>query len=185
MRTFPLLFTERLQLDQPTEADSHLIAQILGGNKVYADNTLNIPYPYHISDAEFFIKELCHENFAKGESYIWALRLKGNTKLIGIMELSIDPKNEKAEAGYWLAKEHWNKGLVTEALHEVIRFGFEDLKLNKIYATHHPNNPGSGKVMQKCGMKLEGVLQEEIRKGDRFIDLVRYSILKNNKYKTS
>ena len=177
---FPTLITERLKLNQPTENDIQQIAQILGEDKVYTENTLNIPYPYSLDDAEFFIKEICIKSFENGDAYIWAIRQNDKAQLIGVIELSLDLANAKAEAGYWLSKEYWNKGLATEALHKVIIYGFDHLEFNKIYATHHLNNPASGKVMQKSGMKLEGILKQEVRKGDRFLDLVRYSILKDN-----
>lgn len=82
--------------------------------------------------------------------------------------------------GYWLAKEFWNRGYISEALPEILKFGFENFELHKIYATHYPHNPASGKVMEKCGMKKEAVLKDEILKKGKFKDLIRYFILKED-----
>ena len=71
--------------------------------------------------------------------------------LIGIHHW--DKANQKAEIGYWLGKEFWNKGYVTEAMAEVLAFGFKVLNLNKMFANFFPHNPASGRVMEKSGMR--------------------------------
>ena len=98
--------------------------------------------------------------------------------LIGIHHW--DKTNQKAEIGYWLGKEFWNKGYVTEAMAEVLAFGFKVLNLNKMFANFFPHNPASGRVMEKSGMKQEAVLKQEIYKNGKFLDFVRYSILKKD-----
>ena len=60
------------------------------------------------------------------------------------------------------------------------RFGFQDLGLNKIYATHFPHNPASGKIMQNCGMKLEATLKQEYFKNGKPLDVLKYSVLKQD-----
>ena len=69
------------------------------------------------------------------------------------------------------------KGYASEAAKEIIRFGFEDLNLHRIFATCDPNNIGSAKVLEKIGMKREGRLrQHKWRKGE-WRDSFLYSIL--------
>jgi len=85
-----------------------------------------------------------------------------------------------AEIGYWVAPEFWNKGYCTEALKEVIRFGFEELKLHKIVARHMIHNLASGRVMQKAGMKLEAFLRQDVFKNGKFVDMAVYSIIKDS-----
>jgi ribosomal-protein-alanine N-acetyltransferase len=63
------------------------------------------------------------------------------------MGLPLERRFDRAEAGYWLGRPFWSRGLATEALAVVLQFGFTDLKLNKIYATHTAENPASGRVM--------------------------------------
>jgi RimJ/RimL family protein N-acetyltransferase len=58
----------------------------------------------------------------------------------------------------------------------VLTFGFRQLELNKIYATHFLNNPASGKVMEKNGMVKEGELKEHIRKNGEYLSLVQYRL---------
>lgn len=177
MDIFPTIHTDRLLLNQPTDQDAFRITKILSSSTIYYQNTLNIPYPYSLADAEFFIDKIVRQRFINNEAYIWAIRQTDKETLIGIIELSLDANNSKAEAGYWLEENYWNMGYTTEVLKKVITFAFENLKLNKIYATHHLDNMASGRVMQKCGMEYEGTLRQEVKKENHFIDLVRYSIL--------
>jgi ribosomal-protein-alanine N-acetyltransferase len=59
----------------------------------------------------------------------------------------------------------------------MLRFGFDELELNRIYATYLARNPASGRVMQKAGMQYEGTLRQAVRKWDVFEDLAYYGIL--------
>lgn len=153
---FPEITTERLWLNQPEENDLHQIVTILN-NEVYAKNTLNIPFPYTEDSAKFWLK-LAKNGFESGNQLIFVIRLKENHRLIGAIDLGIDRRFNKAELGYWLDKDYWNKGYTTEATIAVIRFAFEKLKLKRIFATHFDFNSSSGKVLEKAGMKKEGVL---------------------------
>ena len=81
--------------------------------------------------------------------------------------------------GYCIGEKWWNQGITSEALKEVIRFFFEEVKANRICACHDINNPNSGKVMIKCNMKYEGTLRQAVRRGTgELSDLSYYSILK-------
>ena len=90
-----------------------------------------------------------------------------------------DREDDKAELGYWIGIPYWDKGYVTEAAKAIIDFGLNELKLNKIFATHFIHNPASGRIMEKIGMEQEAVLIKEIKKDGEYFDLVRYCILKN------
>ena len=65
---------------------------------------------------------------------------------------------------------------MTEALSAVLKLCFEKLKLNRVESTHYVGNEGSGKVMAKCGMKLEGVGKQEEKIKGVFRDVVHYGI---------
>lgn len=81
----------------------------------------------------------------------WAVELKENGKMIGtIGVVKLDPKNEKAEVGYVLHKNYWGRGLMTEALDQVLKFCFETMKLNRIEAVHRLENRSSGRVMENA-----------------------------------
>ena len=180
-KEFPVLTTERLILSRPVEGDMQHIIHYLDSDKVYSENTANIPYPYKEADAEFLIHEVVDKGFENETDFVFAIRNKENGLIMGLIGIHHwDKANQKAEIGYWLGKEFWNKGYVTEAMAEVLAFGFKVLNLNKMFANFFPHNPASGRVMEKSGMKQEAVLRQEIYKNGKFLDFVRYSILKED-----
>lgn len=90
----------------------------------------------------------------------------------------IDQEQGQAEMGFWISMDLWVRGYATEAANALLQFGFETPKLNRIYAHHMLRNPASGRVLQKIGMKQEGVLRERVRKWDVFEDVAILSIIR-------
>ncbi|MFL5567923.1 MAG: GNAT family N-acetyltransferase, partial [Gemmatimonadaceae bacterium] len=86
-------------------------------------------------------------------------------------------EHRRAELGYWIALDCWNRGYATEAAERIIDFGFETLGLHRIEARHFVRNPASGRVMQKLGMQQEGVERDWAIKWNCFETLALYSIL--------
>jgi ribosomal-protein-alanine N-acetyltransferase len=80
--------------------------------------------------------------------------------------------------GYCIGRNWWNKGYVSEALAELIRFFFEEVGVNCVQSRFDPRNPNSGKVMAKCGMKHEGTLRQSDLTNQGICDATYYSILK-------
>lgn len=175
MEKFPILETERLILSQLEERDVPFIVEYLQ-HRIFSDLTSNIPYPYVENDARSWLK-MSKEAFDTNTGYTFAIRNKEG-QIIGAIGLH-DRDDDKAELGYWIGIPYWNKGYVTEAAKAIIDFGFNELKLNKIFATHFPHNPASGRIMEKAGMEQEAVLIKEVKKDGEYFDLVRYCILKD------
>lgn len=111
---------------------------------------------------------------------VWAIELSEEKKCIGAIDLRLSEEHQKASVGYVLNKAYWNRGFMTEALQTVIDFTFSKLKLNRVEATHYVGNEGSGKVMQKCNMKYEGIGLQEVYIKNIFRDVVHYAILKSD-----
>lgn len=121
------------------------------------------------------------ERYKDNKTFDWAIELKNENKVIG--SICAKEPNEiisKIEAGYCIGKKWWNQGIVTEALQEIIRFLFEEINVNRIEAYHDVKNLGSGRVMQKCGMKFEGVLRQAYKFKNGVSDVFIYSILKDD-----
>ena len=175
-RQRPTIETERLVL-RPFVIDDASEVQRLAGDREIASTTL-IPHPYEDGMAEKWI-ETNQEEFLLGENIWWAITHRKQGFLIGAISLTIVEKHEKGELVFWIGKPYWNNGYCTEGVQAVIRFGFEVMQLNKVFATHLPRNPASGRVMQKSGMKYERYLKQYIKKWRRQEDLVCYGILKN------
>jgi len=80
--------------------------------------------------------------------------------------------------GFWIGTDYWSQGYATEAGRAVIRFAFEQLNLNRVHAHHMVRNPASGRVLEKLGMKREGVLRQRLKKWGVFEDVVVMAILR-------
>src|SRR5215813_9418657 len=83
----------------------------------------------------------------------WAIVEKTNNQLVGWCGLNYLEDSHEVEIGYGIAREHWGKGLIPEAARATLRYGFEELGLNKIVAVAFPENHASQRVMQKLGMR--------------------------------
>lgn len=178
MERFPSIETGRLLLNRLTHEDVPLIARFANNINI-ADRTLNLPHPYAEKDALFWIS-MAEHGFKAATNFIFAIRLKPSNDFIGGIGLSLEPAFSRAEIGYWVAEPYWNQGFATEALAAMIRFGFEELQLNKLCASHFRINPASGKVMEKCGMFKEGELKEQVKKREIYHDLIVYGLTKND-----
>lgn len=116
--------------------------------------------------------------YADGFGGPWGVELKANRRMIGTCGMAITPQHGRGELGYALGRRWWGQGLMTEAVVEVIRYGFEDLGLNRIEARCIPTNTGSARVMEKVGMVYEGTIREQVFYKGSFDDLKMYSILR-------
>ena len=118
--------------------------------------------------------------YSKNEIAPWGIEWKENSKLIGSIDfVQYDRKNFSAEIGYVLNRKYWNKGIMTEALKEIIKFGFDEMNLTRIETKLDSMNVASEKVMQKNGLKYEGTLRKKEFLKNKFIDVKYYSILKD------
>ena len=100
----------------------------------------------------------------------------------GAVGLRLGFEHLRAELGYWIGVPFWNRGYATEAAEAVMRFGFDELGLNRIQAGHFARNPASGRVMEKLGMTLEAVRREHVLKDDELEDLVLYAVLESDRH---
>jgi ribosomal-protein-alanine N-acetyltransferase len=174
MDPFPRLETPRLVLRELADADVPRIVA-LASDEAVARNTLNMPHPYRPDYAQNWLK-ISREAHAVGAGVTFAIELRATGEFIGGIGLKIEPRFDRAEVGYWRGVPYWNQGLMTEALAAVLRYGFDDLLLNKILANHTTQNPGSGAVMLKNGMVKEGELVEHVKRDGEYHTLAQYRL---------
>ncbi len=146
-----MLKTERLILRSWEETDAEELYNIASNEKV----ALPCGWMPHESVANSLM--LIQTVLSERETY--AVCLKETGKVIGSVGLKMGDKGDycenefEAEAGYWLGEEYWGNGYVPEAVKELMRYGFEDLNLNKIWCNHFDGNEKSSKVKNKLGFK--------------------------------
>jgi RimJ/RimL family protein N-acetyltransferase len=173
MRGVVTLETARLKIRPYSESDIAELVPLIGAREVAA-TTLRISHPYTEQDARNFLV-LTQE---PGRTWL-AITLRHDARQIGGIGLSFDEQHQHAELGYWLGVQYWGKGYATEAAREMLRYGFQDLHLHRIFASHFKHNSASGKVLKKLGMRHEGCQREHLRKWDQFVDSELYGILRH------
>lgn len=131
----------------------------------------------------------CYED---GGYFNWVLEWKESGRVIGsITVVKLNEETEAADIGYCLSREFWGRGIMPEALRAVMDYLFDVVGINRIAAYHDVKNPKSGRVMEKAGMKLDGILRANGRNNQGICDEVWYSALrddrktKEQKHKTS
>ncbi|WP_169082270.1 GNAT family N-acetyltransferase [Paenibacillus sp. PL91] len=172
------MFTERLLIRQLEASDAEALELLIDDYDV-ASTTLNIPYPYPKGSAAAFIQHR-HEVAQGGDGYAFAIINKEDLTFMGSIGMNINQKHDRAELGYWLGKRYWNQGYVTEGVKRIIKYGFEELKLNKIHAAAMTRNPASSSVITKSGMQYEGTFRQHFRKWDQYEDIAYYGILRED-----
>lgn len=133
-----------------------------------------------LDETRSYLQEVMAKYESK-QAFRWGIIHKPTNKLMGRTGfISWDLQHSRAEIGFAIASEYWNRGMITEATGEIIRYGFERLELNRIEGRCNFNNTGSARVMEKLGMKFEGILREQLKIKGTFTDQKMYSILKSD-----
>lgn len=172
----PRLATERLLLRPFVLADAPTVERLAGAFEV-ADTTLNIPHPYPVGAAAAWIGS--HEAaWEAGKRLSLAICVAdAPNDAVGAIGLALEAEHARGEIGYWIGAPMWGRGYATEGARAVVAYGFTALGLNRIQARHFLRNPASGRVLQKLGMRLEGVHRQVVRRWGRFEDVAMYAIL--------
>ena len=111
--------------------------------------------------------------------YNWVIELKEIGEVVGnISVVQVKERAEAVEIGYCMGQAWWGRGIMPEALTEVMRYLFDEVGINRVGACHDSNNPKSGRVMQKAGMKYEGTLRGAGWNNQGIMDQVWYGLLK-------
>ncbi|MFS0727646.1 GNAT family N-acetyltransferase [Paenibacillus sp. 1P07SE] len=174
---FPVLNSSRTILRPITYSDLEDIASYCTNPEVSEYTVWDVHQS--IEDTKAFI-DFVHQRYETQKVGPWGIELKETSKIIGSCSfVSWDNKNRRAELGYVLSKEYWNQGIMTEVIHKIIEFGFKKLELVRIEARCIKNNIGSARVMEKTGMKLEGILRKHIWAKNDYQDLKMYSIIRD------
>lgn len=143
----PMLETERLILRKFTENDLEALFLILKDEEV---NRFLPWFPMkNLEETGEFYEERYAAQYAKPQGYAYAICLKEDDIPIGYIKVDME---EHHDFGYGLRKEFWHRGIVTEAGKAVVEQVKKD-GLTYITATHDKENPRSGNVMKKLGMK--------------------------------
>ena len=130
--------------------------------------------------------EMWEKEYEDLTTYRWIVEERKTKEVIGTIDIPSKKwlLYDTCEIGYCYGEKYWNKGYATQALKRVVEFLFEEVEAEVIFADHMSNNPASGCVMKKSGMKYDGTLRGRIIDKDGVRnDLVSYSITKEEYFK--
>lgn len=172
-----LIETENLIIRLIEYNDIYPMTNILNNFNV-TKYLLEVPYPYSLKDAEDFVIYNM-ENFYPERLIIYTIIDKYTEEVYGVLSMNFSQVHNRGEIGYYLGEEYWNNGIMTEAIKGVIKYWFDE-GLKKITGNHFLFNKASGRVMEKAGMKKEGIARKHVKKDGKYFDLVFYGIINEN-----
>jgi ribosomal-protein-alanine N-acetyltransferase len=176
----PILKTERLILRKMTLDDAEDLFAYASDSEV----AKYVTWEPHgtIEDSRAFLQDVL-ERYEKRLPANWGLVLKATGRLVGTCGfMSWFPAQGRAEIGFALGRRHWGQGFMTEAVRQVILWGFSKCGLNRIEGECKPENLASARVMEKCGMTFEGVLRQFVFAKGQHHDVRLYSVLRQEQH---
>ena len=142
-------------------------------NAAIAKNmTDQFPHPYTADKGKNFINMAISSH----PHHIMAISVEGQA-IGGIgLHLQTDIQCKNAELGYWLAEPYWGKGIITEAIKQMVTYGFSTWPINRIFARPFGHNIGSQKALEKAGFVLEGSFKNTLYKNGEYVDELVYAV---------
>lgn len=172
---FPTLSTERLVLRQMNEADAEALFLLRSNPEIM--RFIPRPIAQSVTDSVQLIQTLA-EASSRNESITWGICQKNDQTVIGtIGYVRMAKEHHRAEVGYLLHTGYQGRGIMHEALTEVVRYGFEEMRLHSIEAIIHPQNSASAHVLERAGFIQEAHFKENQFYGGQFQDSIHYARL--------
>lgn len=175
---FATLESDRLLLRAVTVDDINEVMELRGN----PETMKYIPRPL-VTSPEMALEHIAmiNEKIENNIGINWAITLKGNPKLLGIIgHYRIQPENYRSEIGYMLLPEYQGQGIVSEAINMVLDYGFNVLHFHSVEAVVDPENYVSAKVLEKKGFVKEAHFLENVCWEGKFLDSAVFSLLKRN-----
>jgi len=180
-RKFPQIRTERLVLRQPSMKDAEWYLGYFSRPEIVWGG--GEPGPRNLKAAREEVRKHLVDLYRERRGFRWIITLKGEGLPIGTLGFYkwAASASYQAEMGYDLAREHWGKGIMAEAMTAVIDFGFEKMELNRIEVYVMPRNKRSIKMVKNLGFKREGLLRERyFDEFGNYADDVLFSMLRSD-----
>lgn len=165
--SLPILQTERLTLDALCASD----APAMCAGWMNSENALRYTYlspGMTVPECEVFIARMAARSAEDPGFRQWAIREGG--ALVGTIGLYAEPDGRQARVMYLLSESAWGRGIATEALRAVLAFAFEGAGVHRVEGDCFSENVASARVMEKAGMRREGVLRDAFWKHGAYHD---------------
>jgi RimJ/RimL family protein N-acetyltransferase len=167
------LRTERLLLRPFSEGDVDDV-YAFANDPEWSRYLMNVPEEYTRSHAQ----ELIDRNLSREWDTNPNLAIVLDRRVVGTTGLVVNTEHHRAEIGYSLARAHWGKGFASEAVRALIDWAFPTYGLAKVFARADARNERSWRLMEKLGMKREGILRHHRAIPGGRADEVVYGLLR-------
>ncbi len=174
---FPVIIeTPRFRLREFTLDDASAMQAVVGDLEVVRYMPLGPTTP---DDVGNYVRGLIQHAEARDRSaYSLAIVMQGEREVIGAVSLTIDSLvHRRAEIGYVLRRDCWGSGYATEVAGAVVDFAFDHLGMHRVWAVCDPENPSSGRVLEKVGMRQEGLLRDDLHVRGEWRDSRLFAVL--------
>ncbi len=172
---FPILETKRLILREITTGDIDDLFQLR--NDVKTMKYIGKTIPVSREEVGKLVERIT-EGYRLSSAIGWGITLKKNNKLIGNIGYHIiEKENYRAEIGYMLISDLWQQGFMSEAIKEVLKYGFDVMKLHSVEAKIDPENEKSKGILKKFNFISEGFFKENYFFNGQFLDTEVFSLL--------
>ncbi|MBL7936429.1 MAG: GNAT family N-acetyltransferase [Bacteroidia bacterium] len=172
---FPIIETERLILRRAVLDDAQDYFELR--SNVEAMKYISKPIQTSVEETKTLIYKI-NEMINCNDGIGWAVCFKENPKMIGTVSFHrIDKQNYRAETGYMLHPDYWQRGIISEAVKAIIDYGFGKMQLHSIEAHIDPKNIGSEKVLTKLHFEKEAYFKENYFYNGEFLDTAVFSLI--------
>ncbi len=181
---FPTLETDRLRLRRITAADAEAWLAVWNHPAVMR---YLIDFDRDSTDLDEVrgIVDWADQVFADHTGIRWAISLKPDATMIGSCGFHLYSQAHRcAEIGYELHRNYWRRGLMTEALRALLRFGFHDMNLHRIEANVTVGNEASAGLLRSLGFCQEGTWRDKVYARGQFHDLWQFGLLEDEYTRT-
>jgi ribosomal-protein-alanine N-acetyltransferase len=156
--------TKRLILRKITELDIPSYQKNIADYEVIRFLSSKVPWPYPADGAEVFLNSFVFPRLGI-DRWFWGIFLKEDpSEVIGAVDLWREPCPENR--GFWLAKKHWGKGIMSEAVRPITEYAFTHLGFEKLILSNAVGNHASSRIKEKFGAKLLGTRKAEFATGE-------------------
>ena len=166
-----------LRLRRLCLADAPVLARLANNKKIWDNVRDRMPYPFQLQDAEVFINNVTqHDN-----ALVRAIVLPDQV-FVGTVGLHLQdyPYEGSAELAYWLGEPFWGGGLASLAVHKLIKLGFNQYDLRRIFARVYSFNKPSVRVLEKNGFRCEAVARAAVLKNNQVWDELTFGLLRQD-----
>ncbi|OFY85105.1 MAG: GNAT family N-acetyltransferase [Bacteroidetes bacterium RIFCSPLOWO2_12_FULL_35_15] len=164
--------TTHIKLRPWTSNDIETLAKFANNINIAKNLTNKFPSPYTIEDARIFIESFNTEFPVK------VMAIEVNNEAVG--SIGIFPQEDiackNAELGYLLSEEYWGKGIMPEAIIQMVEYGFKTFDITRIFARPFGPNIASQRVLEKAGFTLEARFEKTFFKNGEYLDELIYAI---------